>query len=129
MPNDKVDLPLSFEDAVLAQEEALRHGGGSSGILNRSAIEGALARPFHGYHDTVAVQAAALYHGLANAHGFVDANKRSAWLLMLLFLDRSGYRLDSLAGDRIDDVAVDVVTGDMSEAEFLDWLRERLVKG
>jgi len=52
--------------------------GGAPGILNASAIESALARPYHGYHPRLHQKAAALVHGIVSNHGFVDGNKRTA---------------------------------------------------
>ncbi|MGZ2259892.1 hypothetical protein [Roseobacter sp. A03A-229] len=40
----------------------------------------------------------------------------------------SGYDLAIHTGDRIDDVVVDVVTGDMSQDALEDWFRARLSK-
>ncbi len=52
--------------------------GGAPGILNPSAVESALARPYHGYHRHIHEKAAALVHGIVSNHGFVDGNKRTA---------------------------------------------------
>ena len=41
-------------------------------------------------------------------HGFVDGNKRTAWLLVEILVDRSGYMLDIPDNERIDDFVVSV---------------------
>lgn len=89
-------------------------------------ILGAIGRPYHGYHKPIARKAAALFHGVATSHGFVDANKRTAWLLTFLLIERSGYVLEVRDEDRLDDVAVDVVSRVLSEPEFETWLAARI---
>ncbi|MEI9905637.1 MAG: type II toxin-antitoxin system death-on-curing family toxin [Asticcacaulis sp.] len=59
-------------------------------------LTSALARPqnlaAYGNPD-VAALAAAYAYGLAKNHGFVDGNKRTAWIAARLFLADNGYRL------------------------------------
>ena len=74
-------------------------------------------------------KAAALLHGVATSHGFVDGNKRSAWLVTFVLIGRSGFVLHLSDADRIDDVVVDVVEGVMSEGALVEWFRVRLVRG
>nr|WP_269799204.1 Fic family protein [Mameliella alba] len=63
-------------------------------------------------------KAAALLHGVATSHGFVDANKRTAWLLTDLLVECSGCSLELQEDDAIDDLVVNVVPGDMSESQL-----------
>lgn len=67
-----------------------------------------------------------MLHGFATSHGFIDGNKRTAWLLTFLLIERSGYTLEIGPDDRIDEIAVAIVDGGMSEAELVQWFRERL---
>jgi death-on-curing protein len=65
-------------------------------LRNRSGLEGALARPAthaHYQNADLALQAAALAHGIAEGQYFVDANKRLALVAMLTFLELNGYRV------------------------------------
>lgn len=39
------------------------------------------------------VRAAALLHGIATRHAFVDGNKRLAWRAACITMERSGYRI------------------------------------
>jgi death-on-curing protein len=73
-------------------------------------------------------KAAALLHGIATSHAFIDGNKRSALPLTYLLIDRSGFDLVLRQGDEFDDVIVDVVNHAISEAELAGWFRERLVR-
>lgn len=61
-------------------------------------------------------------------HGFVDGNKRTAWILARTLIERSGYRLDIPPGSPIDDLVVSVATGEMPFDALAAWFRERLVR-
>jgi death-on-curing protein len=59
-------------------------------------LESALARPetYAHYQDAdLALQAAVLAHGIAEGQQFIDANKRTALVAMLTFLEINGWRV------------------------------------
>ena len=68
--------------------------------------------------------AAAYAWGLVRNHGFADGNKRTAWVVARLFLADNGYALQFTPADAL----VAMASGKMREAEFADWLWQRLVK-
>ena len=84
----------------------------------------ALARPYLGYHRSIAAKAAVVHSTVGN-RGFVDANKRTAWLLVEILVDRSGYRLDIPDDEPVDDLIVSVATGFQ---DLVRWFQERLVR-
>lgn len=59
-------------------------------------------------------------------HGFVDANKRTAWLLVEILIDRSGYRLDIPDDEPIDDLVAAVAAGQMGFDDLILWFGDRL---
>lgn len=128
MPIANRHYHVTLADAFEAHTTALEYGGGTNGVSSIDALLGALGRPYHGYHRPIERKATALLHGVATSHGFVDANKRTAWLLTELLVERSGYELDLHPNDAIDDVVVHLVTGQMSENEAVIWFRQRLVR-
>jgi len=109
-----------------AHSSSLALAGGRVGVSNLDNILGAIGRPYHGYHREIERKAAALQHGLATSHGFVDGNKRSAWISTVILVERSGYELVLALDDRIDDIVVNVVEGTMSEVELVAWFRARI---
>jgi len=113
-------------DVLEAHEQSLEAFGGLPGICNLDSILGAIGRPYHGYHRSIHAKAAALLHAIATSHGFIDANKRTAWLSAETLIANSDYTLTLCQGDRIDDVVVDVVTGAMSENELKNWFKDRI---
>ncbi|MBV6635631.1 MAG: type II toxin-antitoxin system death-on-curing family toxin [Mameliella sp.] len=114
---------MTVSDAFEAHSTALSYGGGRDAVSNLTSLLGSLGRPYHGHHRPIHKKTAALLHGVATSHGFVDANKRTAWLLTDLLVERSGYSLELQEDDAIDDLVVNVVTGDMSESQLAQWIR------
>jgi death-on-curing protein len=118
---------VTLADAMTAHDKALTFGG-REGITSLHLIESALGRPYSGYHRSIAAKAAALLESMVGNHGFVDGNKRTAWLLAELLVARSRYHLDIVEGERIDDFVVAVAAGAMEFKEIEQWFRLRLAK-
>ena len=125
MPTGKSHYRVTLADALTAHDEALRYGG-RDGIISMHLIESALARPYSRYHRLIASKAAALLHSVATNHGFVDGNKRTAWLLVEILLERSGYSLTIAADAPIDDLVVEIADNRRSFPEIVDWFADRL---
>jgi death-on-curing protein len=110
--------------AGAAGERVGEHGGGE-GVRDRGLLESAMARPRNawGYGVTdLCTLAAALGHGIARNHPFVDGNKRTAFVVVETFLILNGAELG--ASDAESVVAMlDLAAGEMTEDEFADWLR------
>ena len=112
---------------VLLHDESLTMHGGASGLRDEGLLELALARPLnlaaYGQPD-VAALAASYAFGLAQNHPFVDGNKRAAFLSVGLFLGANGQRLTASQAEAT--VAIfGLASGDIDEATFAAWLRER----
>ena len=79
--------------------------------------------PYSGYHRSIERKAAAILHSMIGNHGFVDGNKRTAWLLAELLIERSGYVLDIADDTPIDDLVVAIAAGGMRFDDLTDWFR------
>ena len=113
---------LAIHDRQLAEH------GGADGIRDGGAIESALARPANlaAYGNPDAAELAAAYiYGLAKNHGFIDGNKRTAWVTGRVFLADNGLALDFAPLDAIQ-VMEGVAAGRITETELALWLRSRL---
>ena len=74
-------------------------------------------------------KAAALLQSLATNHGFVDGNKRTTFLTIDLFLDRSGYVLRGVkkTGLReLEDLILAVVERHLTVNDIEAWFRKRV---
>lgn len=121
---------LSPEVIFAVHDRQLAEHGGGEGVRDLGLIEFALARPVNlaAYDKPDAAALAAAYaFGLAKNHGFVDGNKRIAWIAARLFLADNGYRLGF---DKIDAIrTVEALAGgEVGEDELANWFRERLSK-
>lgn len=114
----------------LLHDESLALHGGASGLRDEGLLESALARPLNlaAYGSPEIWELAASYGvGLAKNHAFVDGNKRAAFLAVGLFLALNGYRLIAPQADATLTMLA-VAAGQMDEATFSQWLRERSLR-
>lgn len=122
---------LSVEFAVFANAQVVAQSGGSAGLRDRGLLESALARGQQraSYEEDADLcdLAAALGFGLVKNHSFVDGNKRTAFMCVLVFLADNGLRL---VADEMDVVLTmeGVADGRVSEPAFADWLRANTSK-
>ena len=96
-------------------------------MINEGSIESALARARHRFEHTGAglLECAACYiFGIAKNHGYVDANKRTAYMVGLTFLRVNGLRVDASPEDVIR-LMLEVATDVMDESAIAEWLRVR----
>ena len=111
-------------------DRQLAEHGGQEGIRDLNAIESALARPQHllayGAPDAAAL-AAAYAFGLSRNHGFVDGNKRVAWVVARLFLADNGFKLSFKAVEAVRLMEA-LAAGLIEESQLAQWFRERLEK-
>jgi len=115
------------ENVVLAIHEAqLAEHGGIAGIRDEGLLSSALARPHnleaYGDNPDAAALAATYAFGIARNHPFLDGNKRTAFVVMELFLTLNGWLLEA------DDAAcismmLTLASGDLSENMLAKWLR------
>lgn len=97
-------------------------------VLNQASVLSAVARPpnLAGYQEADAAALAAAYAvGLVRNHGFVDGNKRTAWVTARAFLKANGYR-PSYRADEVVTTMVALAGRQLTEAQLARWFRERL---
>jgi death-on-curing protein len=116
------DLVYALHDRQLAEH------GGPDGVRDPGAVESALARPMNlaAYGKPDAADLAAAYaFGLARNQGFVDGNKRTAWVVARLFLADNGYRLRFDPVEAVKTVET-LAAGSLGESQLAAWFRDRL---
>jgi death-on-curing protein len=99
-------------------------------VRDQGLLESALARPANHWaygEEDLAVLAATLLIGVARNHPFAQGNKRTAFAAAEAFLHANGWRLTAPDSAALADRVVDLITGELSEAEFADLLREHSV--
>lgn len=116
-------LPL---DAVLAiHDEQISEHGGIPGVRSLAVVESALARPRNllAYSNPDAARLAAAYAiGLSSNHGFLDGNKRTAYVVAETFLDLNGYAMEA-SDEAVVNTMLAVASGAMPEEQLAKWFR------
>lgn len=120
----KPALVYAVHDMQLA-----RHGG-LVGLRDKNAVESALAQAEQRASDGEPVPdaadlAAAYAYGLARNHGFIDGNKRTAWVIARVFLIDNGQTLVFTQLDAVH-VMQSLAAGLMDEQALAQWFRGRL---
>jgi death-on-curing protein len=114
-------------DAI--HQAQIREHGGSAGIRDDGLLESALTRPQHKYAYAKlwdwATLAAAYAFGLAKNHGFVDGNKRVAFMTAYVFLGLNGHDVAAAEPD-VAVVMENVAAGELSEQSLVRWFREHI---
>ena len=105
----------------------IREHGGSFGVREVGLIESALDRPRNkwAYEEDVdlAELAAAYGYGLVTTHGFVDGNKRVAFMAVYTFLGINDHDLE-VSEPEVVRAMLDLATSRLTESEFAAWIRE-----
>lgn len=113
----------------LVHDAQLREHGGLPGVRDEGLLESALARPQQkwAYADSpdLATLAAAYAFGLAKNHGYMDGNKRVAFMAAYVFLGLNGKDLDAAEADVVSTMER-VAAGRLSEAALISWFRVKL---
>lgn len=109
--------------------DMLRTHGGLRGIRDENALESALARPRHRYayarRADLPALAASYGYGLARNHPYRDGNKRTAFLVMVVFLELNGRELEASETEVVT-MMLKLSAGELSEAGLAVWLRDHL---
>ena len=116
---------------VLAiHDQQLAEHGGMSGIRDMGLLQSALARPmqFDAYGDPDVFDLAAAYaYGIARDHPFVDGNKRTGYVVCMLFLRLHGFHINAPASVRVI-LFERLGKGEIQQEELAGWLRNRGIK-
>lgn len=111
---------LAIHDLQLTE-----HGGGA-GLRDSGLLASALARPqqLFSYGDPDMFDLAAAYTaGIVRNRPFVDGNKRTGFVVGILFLELHGYRFTAPEADATQAVLA-LAAGQMTEERFAVWLRD-----
>ena len=122
----KTDWKWIDPEVVLAiHDHQIAEHGGTEGIRDMGLIECALARPRNlaSYSAADVFDLTAEYgYGIARNHGFIDGNKRTAYVVTLVFLVLNGHDLTAQAVERVL-VFEKLGKGELAPDEFAGWLR------
>lgn len=118
---------LDVCDALAIHERVLMVHGGAPGVRDLGALSSAMARAqqrsSYGQDVDLADLAGAYTYGVVCDHPFVDGNKRTGFVLGILFLELNGGRFhanEAAAAQAVSDLAA----GTLGEAAYAQFLRD-----
>jgi len=113
-------------DVLAIHGRLLALHGGAAGLRDRGLLQSALARPRQHYAYSESrdiVRLAAIYtHGIVRNHPFVDGNKRTGFVIGILFLELHGFHFRASEEDAAQAVMA-LAAGTMDEDGYAAWLR------
>jgi death-on-curing protein len=128
LPNEPRWLPI---EAVINHNRREAEASGEPHFLrDRGLLESALARPrnFFGFgEEDVVILAVVLMAGIARAHAFEQANKRTAFEAMWHFLRQNGYDLTIDDALSWADEVIALVEHRSTEDDFVRTIRPFVV--
>jgi death on curing protein len=120
---------IDERDALALHDRLLALDGGAAGVRNVGLLRSALARPqqvdAYGDAPDIIDMAAAYTVGIVRNHPFVDGNKRTAFVVGVLFLELNGHRFTATEEDATQAV-LGLAAGTIAEATFTRWLRANI---
>jgi death-on-curing protein len=113
-------------------QDQIRRYGGESGIRDKGLLASALAQPkMTGggkyLHKSLFEKAAAYGFHVCRNHPFVDGNKRIAFILMVIFLERNGWELNA-SDEESYSAMMALADGKMTKPQLASWLKEHSSK-
>ena len=117
---------IDARDALALHDRLLALEGGAAGLRDKGLLESALARPMQlraddGRADVIQM-ATGYTAGIVRDHPFVDGNKRTGFVVGVLFLELNGYRFVASEEDAAHAV-LSLAAGRLEERAFAAWMR------
>jgi death-on-curing protein len=122
----KEPLWVDERDALALHDRLLVLHGGAAGVRDEGLLKSAVARgkQIHAYakKPNIYDMAAAYTGGIVRNHPFIDGNKRTGFVVGILFLELNGYRFTASEEDAAQAV-LNLAAGTLDEAEYAKFLR------
>ena len=127
----KEPLWIDERDALAIHDRLLALHGGRVGLRDRGLLESALARPRQHYtyarNPDIIEMAARYTAGIVRNHPFVDGNKRTGFVIAVLFLELHSFDFKASEVDATQAVMA-LAAGRLDETGYTAWLRENVTR-
>ena len=112
-----------MQDALLLHARLMALHGGAAGVRDEGLLQSALARPPQSYAYAEKPDMATAYTaGIVGNHPFVDGNKRTGFVVGVLFLELNGSRFTATEESAAQAV-LELAAGALDEAGYAAFLR------
>ena len=115
----EAELVLAIHDRQLVEH------GGATGLRDEALLHSALGRPMNHltYESADVVELAARYTAaIVQNHPFVDGNKRTGFVVGILFLELNGYRFTA-SEEAAAQAVLELAAGTLDENAFCEFVR------
>jgi death on curing protein len=117
---------IDEQDVVVLHDRLLALDGGSAGVRSVALLQSALARPqqlyAYGEAPNIIDMAAVYIAGIVRNHPFVDGNKRTGFVVGVLFLELNGCCFIANEEDAAQAI-LELAAGTLDEGAFTRWMR------
>jgi death on curing protein len=117
---------IDERDAIALHSRVLALDGGPSGVRDAGLLQSALARPrqlaAYGDRPDIVDMAVAYMAGIVRNHPFFDGNKRTGFIVGVLFLEMNGYRFIATE-EAAAQAVMSLAAGNFDEAALALWIR------
>lgn len=119
---------LNVYEMIIINEELI---GKTSQLRDVDLLEAAVLRPSasafgEDAYPTIVDKAAAMFHSLSRNHAFVDGNKRTSTIALIMFLRLNNYRVNWNPEEALQFI-VEVATGHHDDVPAIAaWLASRV---
>jgi death-on-curing protein len=123
---------IDERDALALHDRLLALHGGATGLRDEGLLKSALARPrqhqAYGGHSDMVDLAAIYTAGIVRYHPFVDGNRRTGFVVGILFLELNGYRFTASEEDAAQAILA-LADGQLNEIGYGAFLRANCAHG
>jgi death-on-curing protein len=116
---------LNVDNVIQINKKVTAKYGGIHSLRDIGLLESSVNSAIHNYQyeklDLIALSAIYLFSIIQN-HPFLDGNKRTAVMSMLIFLDLNNMDIN-FPQKELEDIVVKIATKEMDKDNFLKWIR------
>lgn len=123
---------MPLEAVIAFNRETVEKSGEPHEVRDKKALQAALAHPWNVWvyfmDQDIAVLAARLYTGLADAHAFAAGNKRTAFRAAIAFVEANGYDFTMPPQPHPIDRLLGYFDGRLGQSGVVEWFRLWMTK-
>jgi death-on-curing protein len=122
---------IDERDALVLHARLLALHGGAAGVRDHGLLQSALARPQQqfAYAELANVidMATAYTAGIVRNHPFIDGNKRTGFVIGILFLELNGYDFTA-SEENAAQAVLELAANNLDEAGYSSFLRGNVAR-
>ena len=122
---------IDLKTVIEVHTESIDNFGGSEGVRSWEGLESAIARPYMTF-DSVELyphaedKAAAIFESIIINHPFIDGNKRTAFVMLKLFLMEADPDISGSNHEKYE-MTIAASKGELDINAIRFWIKERLI--